>query len=144
MNEMVNYSVNELHKMYDQFCCPCDEIEMYDQLSVVEKTEGLHVWFKGESEPYLDLVMGYSTLNLGHQHPRIRQVSQEAVRLRDHIHSFNCESKILLNKILDIMDVMDVSLSTALVDGLQSLNPPNFKQLMTELKSIAQAVGRYI
>ena len=32
----------------------------------------------------------------------------------------------------------------ALVDGLQSLNLPNFKQLMTEMKSIAQAVGRYI
>ena len=32
----------------------------------------------------------------------------------------------------------------ALVDGLQSLNIPNFKQLMTEMKLIAQAVGRYI
>ena len=32
----------------------------------------------------------------------------------------------------------------ALVDGLQSLNIPHFQQLMTEMKSIAQAVGRYI
>ena len=32
----------------------------------------------------------------------------------------------------------------ALVDGLQSLNIPNFKQLMTELRPIAEAVGRYI
>lgn len=32
----------------------------------------------------------------------------------------------------------------ALVDGLQSLNIPNFKRLMTELRPIAEAVGRYI
>jgi len=32
----------------------------------------------------------------------------------------------------------------ALVDGLQSLTIPNFKQLMTELRPIAEAVGRYI
>jgi 3-deoxy-7-phosphoheptulonate synthase len=32
----------------------------------------------------------------------------------------------------------------ALVDGLQSLNVPNFEQLMAELKPIAEAVGRYI
>jgi 3-deoxy-7-phosphoheptulonate synthase len=32
----------------------------------------------------------------------------------------------------------------ALVDGLQSLNIPNFERLMSELKPIAEAVGRYI
>jgi 3-deoxy-7-phosphoheptulonate synthase len=32
----------------------------------------------------------------------------------------------------------------ALVDGLQSLNIPNFKRLMAELRPIAEAVGRYI
>jgi 3-deoxy-7-phosphoheptulonate synthase len=32
----------------------------------------------------------------------------------------------------------------ALVDGLQSLTIPNFKRLMTELRPIAEAVGRYI
>ena len=32
----------------------------------------------------------------------------------------------------------------ALVDGLQSLTIPNFKQLMDELKPVAEAVGRYI
>ncbi|MFC1897258.1 aspartate aminotransferase family protein [Chloroflexota bacterium] len=100
MNKIGHYSVSELHKMYDQFCCHCDETEMYDQFLVAENAEGLYVRFKGESEQYLDLVMGYSTLNLGHQHPRIRQANQEAVKLLDHIHSFNCESKILLSKIL--------------------------------------------
>ncbi|TET74500.1 MAG: 3-deoxy-7-phosphoheptulonate synthase, partial [Dehalococcoidia bacterium] len=32
----------------------------------------------------------------------------------------------------------------ALVDGLQSLNLPNFERLMAELRPIAEAVGRYI
>ena len=32
----------------------------------------------------------------------------------------------------------------ALVDGLQSLNIPDFERLMAELKPIAEAVGRYI
>jgi len=32
----------------------------------------------------------------------------------------------------------------ALVDGLQSLNIPNFERLMAELRPIAEAVGRYI
>ncbi len=32
----------------------------------------------------------------------------------------------------------------ALVDGLQSLNIPSFERLMTELRPIAEAVGRYI
>lgn len=32
----------------------------------------------------------------------------------------------------------------ALVDGLQSLNIPNFERLMSELRPIAQAVGRHI
>lgn len=32
----------------------------------------------------------------------------------------------------------------ALVDGTQSLTPPDFARLMEELSSVAQAVGRYI
>ena len=32
----------------------------------------------------------------------------------------------------------------ALIDGLQSLNIPNFERLMAELRPIAEAVGRYI
>ena len=100
MIEMVNYNVNDLHQMYDQFCCHCDETVMYDQLLIAEKAEGLYVWFKNESEPYLDLVMGYAALNFGHQHPRIREAVEEAARTIEHIHSFNCESKILLSKTL--------------------------------------------
>jgi 3-deoxy-D-arabino-heptulosonate 7-phosphate (DAHP) synthase len=34
------------------------------------------------------------------------------------------------------------NLKEAMVDGLQSLTPSDFARLMTELKSIAEAVGR--
>ena len=100
MIEIGKYNVEELHQMYDQFCCHCDETEMYDRFLVVEKAEGLYVWFKSENEPYLDLVMGYSSLNFGHRHPRVREAVEEAAGMLDHIHSFNCESKILLSKTL--------------------------------------------
>ena len=98
--EMGKYNIEELHNMYDQFSCQCDETGMYDQFLVVERAEGLYVWFKGESDPYLDLVMGFAALNLGHQHPRVREAIEEAVRNIDYIHSFNSESKILLSKVL--------------------------------------------
>jgi len=94
------YNIEELQDIYDQFGCQCDETVMYNQFLLVERAEGLNVWFKDEDEPYLDLVMGFSALNLGHQHPRVRKAVIEAVNTIDHIHSFNCESKLLLSKIL--------------------------------------------
>ncbi len=94
------HSVGELHDMYLQFSCQCDESGMYDQFLVPERAEGLHVWFKDRSEPYLDLGMGFSALNLGHQHPRLRRAVEEAVATIEHVHSFNSESKLLLSKAL--------------------------------------------
>ncbi|MFC2015046.1 aspartate aminotransferase family protein [Chloroflexota bacterium] len=98
--EMGKYTIEELKDMYDQFSCQCDETGMYDKFLVVEKAEGLNVWFKGESEPYLDLVMGFSALNFGHQHPRLLKAVQKALNTIEHVHSFNSESKILLSRIL--------------------------------------------
>lgn len=86
--------------MHEQYCCHCDETGMYDQFLIVEKTEGLFVRFKGENEPYLDLVMGYTSLNFGHRHPKITEAVEAAVRAIDLMHSFNSESKILLSKVL--------------------------------------------
>lgn len=98
--EKRKYSSDELHDIYNRFSCQCDESGMYDQFLVPEKAEGLYVWFKDQSEPYMDLGMGFSALNFGHQHPRIRRAAEEAVRTIDHIHSFNSESKLLLSKAL--------------------------------------------
>lgn len=94
------HNIAELHEMYDQFGCHCDETVMYDQFLVAERAEGLHVWFQNDSEPYLDLVMGFSALNFGHRHPMVMKAMEEAVRTLDHVHSFNCESTLLLSKVL--------------------------------------------
>jgi 4-aminobutyrate aminotransferase/(S)-3-amino-2-methylpropionate transaminase len=94
------YSVDELHDIYRQFSCQCDESGLYDQFLVPERAEGLYVWFKDDGEPFLDLGMGFSALNFGHHHPRIREAAEEAIASIDHVHSFNSESKLLLSKAL--------------------------------------------
>lgn len=99
-NKLRENSIDELHELYVQFCCPCDETGMYDKFLAAERANGLYIWFKGDDEPYLDLVMGYSALNFGHRYPEIIKIVEEAIRKIDHIHSFNSESKILLSKIL--------------------------------------------
>jgi len=93
-------SIEELHEMYSKFSCQCDESGLYDQFLVPEKAEGLYVWFKDQNEPYIDLGMGFSALNFGHQYPSIRRAVEEAIRAIDHVHSFNSESKLLLSKTL--------------------------------------------
>lgn len=94
------YSVEELHDIYSQFSCQSDESGMYDQFLVPERAEGLYVWCKDHDEPYLDLGMGFSALNFGHQHPRLRRAVEEAVATIEHVHSLNSESKLLLSKAL--------------------------------------------
>ncbi len=94
------HTVDELHEIYRRFSTQSDESGLYDQFLVPERAEGLHVWFKDRSEPYLDLGMGFSALNFGHQHPRLRKAVAEAVATIEHVHSFNSESKLLLSKAL--------------------------------------------
>lgn len=98
--EKREYSIEELHDMYMEFSCQCDESGLYDQFLVPERAEGLYVWFKDQSEPYIDLGMGFSALNFGHQYPSIRRAVEEAIKVIDHVHSFNSESKLLLSKAL--------------------------------------------
>ncbi|MFC1953536.1 aspartate aminotransferase family protein [Chloroflexota bacterium] len=98
--EKRKFCVEELQDIYDKFSCQCDESGLYDQFLVPEKAEGLYVWFKDRIEPYIDLGMGFSALNFGHQYPSIRRAAEEAIRTIDHVHCFNSESKLLLSKIL--------------------------------------------
>ena len=94
------HTVDELNDIYRQFSCQSDESGMYDQFLVPERAEGLYVWCKDRGEPYLDLGMGFSALNFGHQHPRLRRAVEEAVATIEHVHSLNSESKLLLAKAL--------------------------------------------
>ncbi|MFC2035928.1 aspartate aminotransferase family protein [Chloroflexota bacterium] len=98
--EKEKYSVVELLEMYNDYSCQCDESGLYDQFLVPKRAEGLYVWFKDHVKPYVDLGMGFSALNFGHQYPSIRKVVKEAIQIIDHVHSFNSESKLLLSKAL--------------------------------------------
>jgi len=53
-----------------------------------------------DDNPYIDLVMGYSSLNFGHNHPEIVAAAKNALDNIIHIHSFNTEGKLLLSKLL--------------------------------------------
>ncbi|WP_328986511.1 aspartate aminotransferase family protein [Thiorhodovibrio winogradskyi] len=86
--------------MKDTYACPCDESRMYDRFLNPVKAEGMWVWFEGDSEPYLDLVLNYCSVNFGHCYPPILKIVQEAVKEVDQIHSFHSQDKLELSEIL--------------------------------------------
>ncbi|MBK5969611.1 MULTISPECIES: aspartate aminotransferase family protein [Thiorhodovibrio] len=84
----------------DAYACPCDESKMYDRFVNPVKAEGMWVWFDGDPEPYLDLVLNYCSVNFGHCYPPIVKIVQEAVNEVDQIHSFHSKDKLELSEIL--------------------------------------------
>ncbi len=65
--------------MKDTYACPCDESRMYDKFLMPVKSKGIWVWFDGQEEPYLDLVLNYSSVNFGHCYPPIVKIVREVV-----------------------------------------------------------------
>lgn len=90
----------EFGKVRDAYACPCDESTMYDRFLMPEKAEGMWVWFEGEPEPYLDLVLNYCSVNFGHCYPPIVEIVKEAVSRVDQIHSFHSRDKLELSEYL--------------------------------------------
>ena len=84
----------------DMHACPCDESKMYDQFLMPVKAEGMWVWFDGEKEPYLDLVLNYSSVNFGHCYPPIVEITKKVVERVDQIHSFHSKDKLELSEYL--------------------------------------------
>lgn len=84
----------------DAYACPCDESAMFDKFILPSKGSGMWVWVEEEEEPYLDLVLGYSSLNFGHCHPLIAQAVTDAATQITQIHSFHTKNKLLLSKYL--------------------------------------------
>jgi len=68
--------------------CGCDETGMFPERLVVTAAEADHVRFAGRPEPYLDLIQGYSSSNLGHRHPAVIGAAQRALAEVDHVFSF--------------------------------------------------------
>jgi acetylornithine/succinyldiaminopimelate/putrescine aminotransferase len=77
----------DAQELYRRHCCQMDQTLLYERPLVVERAQGCRVWFAGEHEPYLDLVCGYSSTNLGHCHPRLQRRLAELAARFDHVHS---------------------------------------------------------
>ncbi len=84
----------------DTYACPCDESTMYDKFLMPVKAKGMWVWFDGEEEPYLDLVLNYSSVNFGHCYPPIVEIAKNVIEKVDQIHSFHSKDKLELSEYL--------------------------------------------
>ncbi len=97
-------SNSEVEKDYasikDMYACPCDESKMYDKFLMPVKSKGMWVWFDGQEEPYLDLVLNYSSVNFGHCYPPIVKIVKEVIERVDQIHSFHSKDKLELSEYL--------------------------------------------
>jgi len=95
-------SVSEIDyaSIKDTYACPCDESKMYDKFLMPVKSKGMWVWFDGEEEPYLDLVLNYSSVNFGHCYPPIVKIVKEVIERVDQIHSFHSKDKLELSEYL--------------------------------------------
>ena len=92
--------LSALAALHCSYTCPCDESKMYEGFRVPERSEGMWVWFRSDPEPYLDLVLGYSSLNFGHCNPVIFEAAVESLRGISQVHSFHNRAQIELSKFL--------------------------------------------
>ena len=75
-----------------------DETVIYDPLALVVKAKGSKVWIEGQKEPFIDLLMGYSSTSFGHVNDEILQFVKDAAKKFDNIIAFNSTSKIDLSR----------------------------------------------
>lgn len=83
---------------------PVDETIIYDPLAIVIKAKGSQIWMKGKKEPYLDLIMSYSSTNFGHTNKEILRYVKDAAEKVDNIIGFNSASKVeLCKKLVELL-----------------------------------------
>lgn len=82
----------------ERFNTPIDETTIYNPLALVTKAQGSKIWIEGESEPYYDLLMSYSSTNFGHVNPDILKFTKDASSNYDNVIAFNSRSKVELSK----------------------------------------------
>lgn len=87
-----------LSMLRDAYACPCDESVMYDKPLYPTRASGMWVWVENDDEPYLDLVLGYSSNNFGHCHPELLEVARDACARMSQIHSFQTRPKLQLSE----------------------------------------------
>ena len=82
----------------ERFNTPIDETVIYDPLSLVKTAKGSKIWIEGDEEPYIDLLMAYSSTNFGHANDNILGFVKEAAERFDNVIAFNSASKIELSR----------------------------------------------
>ena len=91
---------DDLERIDSLYACPCDEATMYSVPYFPERAAGMFVWMAGDPEPYIDMVMGYSSTNFGHCHPIIVSAVQEAASKLEQVHAFHTRAQLDLCKVL--------------------------------------------
>jgi acetylornithine/succinyldiaminopimelate/putrescine aminotransferase len=89
-----------LPNAWQRYTFLADETAMYGLALIVERMLGLDIWCVGESEPYIDLVQGYSTTLLGHCHPVIVDTVRHRIGDFDMMHSLATFEKLRLAELL--------------------------------------------
>jgi 4-aminobutyrate aminotransferase/(S)-3-amino-2-methylpropionate transaminase len=83
-----------------QYTCQCDESKMYAKKIFPVKANDMFVWGKNDEKPYLDLVLGYSSVNLGHNCAELKEIVSQALEHVIQIHAFHTPYQIELSRIL--------------------------------------------
>lgn len=96
----VTVGQSDLSGLIGAYACSCDESVMYDSVLYPEQAAGMWVWMENDSEPYLDLVLGYSSNSFGHVHEEISRAAQDACGRLTQIHSFHTRAKLELSELL--------------------------------------------
>lgn len=82
----------------ERFNTPIDETIIYDPLALITKAKGSKIWIEGQEEPYIDLLMAYSSTNFGHVNDDIMSFVKKASEKFDNIIAFNSPAKVELSK----------------------------------------------
>lgn len=75
---------------------PQEEQNLMHNQQIVERAKGPLVWMEGESEPYIDFVMGYSAANFGHLNDDIIGAFSDATA--DNVVFFASRAKVDLTQ----------------------------------------------
>lgn len=84
-----------------RFVCEYDESNLHDSFLIPHRSSGMMIWMEGDDQPYLDLILGFSSLNFGHGHPEVVKAAHEATATGlVQLHTFHTRSKLELSALL--------------------------------------------
>lgn len=114
---------NKKNLLIERYNNPVDETTIYDPLALVTRARGSYIWIKGKKQPYLDLLMSYSSTNFGHVNAKILTFVKHAMVKFDNIIGFNSDAKIQLSKkLVDLLPYSGNKISYFPVGGTKAID----------------------